>query len=161
MRIIRKGKSNTDKDIPQPLKATAIRTVRFQEVDLIGVVWHGRYAEYFEDGRFALGEKYSLGYNDFFREGFKAPIVNFKIEYRKPLFFAETFFIETSLLWTEAVRLNQLYMIRRKSDGQIVSKGSTVQILLDTENNLCLVWPEYFQRFRKKWKLGKLKGKND
>jgi acyl-CoA thioester hydrolase len=64
-------------DAPQPLMAAPLRTVRFQEVDLMGVVWHGRYAEYFEDGRSAVGRAYGLDYRDFFREGIKAPVVSF------------------------------------------------------------------------------------
>jgi len=162
MSIRREGKKNIiiDKDIPLPLKATIIRTVRFQEVDMMGVVWHGHYAEYFEDGRCALGKVYGLSYDDFFRERIKAPLVNFEIEYMHPLLFGETFQVETSLLWTEAVRFNHLYVIRRETDGLVVSQGSTVQLLLDAEDNLLMAWPEYFQRLRKRWKRGELASKD-
>ena len=40
---------------------TEIR-VRFSEVDSMGVVWHGNYLKYFEDGREAFGRKHGLGY---------------------------------------------------------------------------------------------------
>ena len=34
--------------------------IRFNEVDALGIVWHGNYVKYFEDGREAFGEKFDL-----------------------------------------------------------------------------------------------------
>lgn len=141
---------------PPPLKAAALRTVRFQEVDLMGVVWHGRYAEYFEDGRSALGRAYGLDYLDFYREGVKAPVVKFEIEYGHSLLPGDTFRVEASLHWSEAVRLNHSYLITRENDGRVMARGSTVQLLIDGQNNLLLVWPEYFQQLMEKWRRGEL-----
>jgi acyl-CoA thioester hydrolase len=143
-------------DTPQPLAAFALRTVRFQEVDLMGVVWHGRYAEYFEDGRSAVGRAYGLDYRDFFREGIKAPVVSFEIEYGRSLLPGDTFRVETSLHWSAAVRMNHSYLIKREPDGIIMARGSTVQLLLDCQDQLLLVWPEYFQQLREKWRRGEL-----
>jgi acyl-CoA thioester hydrolase len=145
-------------DAPHSLEAKAVRTVRFQEVDPMGVVWHGHYVDFFEDGRCELAKNYGLTYNDFYREGFKAPVVNLEIEYKLPLFLGETFHIETNLIWTEAVRFDHFYVIKRESNGEIVAEGRTVQLLLDGENNLQMVWPEYFEAIRKKWKAGLLAG---
>jgi len=143
-------------DAPKPLTAAPLRTVRFQEVDLMGVVWHGRYAEFFEDGRSAVGRAYGLDYRDFFRERIKAPVVKFEIEYGRSLLPGDTFRIITSLHWSEAVRLNHSYLIQREADGLIMATGSTVQLLLDCQDNLLLVWPEYFQQLREKWRRGEL-----
>ena len=145
-----------DQESPLPLKAHAVRTVRFQEVDPMGVVWHGHYVDFFEDGRCELGKEIGLSYDDFYREGFMAPVVNLEIEYKHPLFLGETFRIETRLMWTEAVRFNYFYAIVRESDGKIVAEGRTVQLILDKENNLQMAWPIYFEGIRKKWKNGEL-----
>ena len=148
------GKRGVDGNVPQPLRAKALRAVRFHEVDPMGVVWHGHYVDYFEDGRCELGKKFGLTYEDFYREGFKAPVVNLDIEYKQPLFLGETFQIETNLIWTESVRFDYHYIIRRESDGQIIAEGRTVQLVLDKDNNLLMVWPEYFAAIRKRWKSG-------
>lgn len=142
---------------PVPLKAKCIRTVRFQEVDILGIVWHGRYIEYFEDGRCALGKTIGLDYSDFFRERIKAPIVKLEINYGFPLVIGDIFQIETSLIWTEAVRLNHSYEIRRVSDNNLICQGNTVQLLLNKEDKLLLIWPEYFRQLRERWKCGELK----
>ena len=36
-------------DAPPPLRVDVGRKVRFEEVDSMGIVWHGHYASYFED----------------------------------------------------------------------------------------------------------------
>ena len=37
--------------------------VRFSEVDMMNIVWHGSYPLYLEDAREAFGEKYGLSYH--------------------------------------------------------------------------------------------------
>lgn len=51
---------------PPPLRAQIKRQVRFEEVDSLGIVWHGRYPSFVEDARDYLGEKYGISYVDFF-----------------------------------------------------------------------------------------------
>ena len=53
----------SSKEQPLPLRIQAKRRVRFEEVDSLGFVWHGRYPSFFEDARTALGDKYDIGYN--------------------------------------------------------------------------------------------------
>ena len=38
--------------------------IRFNEVDALGIVWHGNYIKYFEDGREAFGEKFNLNFQE-------------------------------------------------------------------------------------------------
>ncbi len=79
---------------PPPLRTLVQRRVRFEEVDPMGIVWHGRYVGYFEDGRVALGSRYGIGYEDFFRFGVPAPIRQLQIDYLAPLRFGDEFTIE-------------------------------------------------------------------
>ncbi|MDD8025055.1 MAG: acyl-CoA thioesterase [Acidobacteriota bacterium] len=148
-------------DAPPPLRGRALRAVRFQEVDPMGVVWHGRYPEFLEDGRVEVGRAHGLDYSDFYREGLKAPIVRLEIEYRSPLVLGDTMSIDTDMVWTEAVRLDHVYVIRRQSDNRLVATARTVQLLLDKDDALCLLWPDYFLRLRREWRLGRLGGRHD
>ena len=59
--------------------------VRFSEVDMMGVVWHGAYATYLEDAREAFGAKYGLSYTKYIVEYIFAPIVELNLSYKKPL----------------------------------------------------------------------------
>ena len=157
----RRSSSNDRADSPSPLRGRALRTVRFQEADPMGVVWHGHYPEFLEDGRVVLGKAFGLDYADFHREGLKAPIVRLEIEYRSPLVLGDSFAVETRLLWNEAVRLDHEYVIRREPDGRLVATAMTIQLLLDRDNAVCLFWPDYFQRLRQEWRQGRLGGEHD
>ena len=57
-------------------------TIRFNEVDSMGIVWHGSYVKYFEDGREAFGKEFGIGYLDIFGNGFYAPLVNLDFNYK-------------------------------------------------------------------------------
>ncbi len=140
---------------PQPLVAQVKRRVRFEEVDPLRIVWHGRYPGYLEDGRAAFGERYGLGYDDMYRERFMAPIVQMHIEYHQPLEFPEEFTITARLHWTNAVKMNFSYQLT-KDDGSVAATAYTVQILTDFERNFLLVRPPYVEAFCQKWEQGLL-----
>lgn len=140
---------------PEPLTLTVERQVRFEEVDAVGIVWHGRYPSYFEDARVALGARYGLGYMDFYAQDVVAPIKKMHIDYHRPLRFEDTFTIEGRWHWTEAARLNYEFIIRNEQQ-QLVTSGYSVQMLLDRDHNLLVVPPLFYQQFLAKWKEGNL-----
>ncbi len=142
------------KGSPTPLGIRVERKVRFEEVDQLGIVWHGRYASYFEDARSVAGEKYGFGYPDFKRNGVSAPIRIMHTEFLLPLKFDETFVVEGLLHWTESARINIEYLIWN-SAGRLTTTGHTVQVLLDKDEQLLLIPPPFYREFREKWRTGK------
>jgi acyl-CoA thioester hydrolase len=140
---------------PAPLRTSVERVVRFEEVDSLGIVWHGRYPSYFEDARVALGEKYGIGYLDIYRQGVLAPVKKMHFDYLQPLRFSESFTIEGILHWSEAARLNHEYIIR-DADRRVVTTGYTVQLLMDPRENLLLLPPPFWQDFLARWRAGEL-----
>jgi len=139
---------------PAPLHAIVKRQVRFEEVDSIGIVWHGRYPGYFEEARVALGNKYGVGYSDFIRNKLPIPIRQLGVDYFEPLFFEDEIEIEAILHWSEAARINYEYIIRR--DETVVCTGYTVQLMLDESLELLLSPPPFYADFMEKWKKGLL-----
>ena len=142
-------------EAPLPLRCTVERVVRFEEVDPLGIVWHGRYPSYFEDGRVLLGQHYGLGYLDFYHQGVVAPIKQMHIDYHLPLRFGEAFTIEAILHWTEAARLNHEFILRNAA-GQVTTTGYSVQLLLDDQQNLLMMPPPFFEAFRQRWRNGEI-----
>jgi len=140
---------------PSPLRIRVERRVRFEEVDPLGIVWHGRYPSYFEDARVALGERFGIGYMDFYGQGIIAPIRKMHLDYHRPLRFGEEFSIEGILHWSEAVRLNHEFIIRNAA-GEVTTSGYTVQMLLDRAENVLLVPPPFYAEFRRRWQQGEL-----
>ena len=142
-------------DAPQPLRCMVERTVRFEEVDPLNIVWHGRYPSYFEDGRVLLGEKYGLGYMDMYNQGLVSPIKQLHVDYQLPLRFGEPFTIEAILHWTDAVRLNHEFILRN-SDGAVTTTGYSVQLMMDKADNVLMVPPVFYEDFRQRWLAGEL-----
>jgi acyl-CoA thioester hydrolase len=151
---LKKDYFSDNKSIP-PLRAMAERTVRFEETDQLGIVWHGRYPSYLEDARTAFGDKYGIGYLDFYKHHVVAPIKQMHLDYERPLRFTEVFTVEIILHWSDAARINFSYIIRDKS-GLTATTGYTVQVMLDTSFNLLLVPPPFYEKFREKWQKGEL-----
>jgi acyl-CoA thioester hydrolase len=145
-----------NKEDPSPLRATVSRRVRFEETDPLGIVWHGRYASYFEDARVALGEKYGIGYFDYYANKVTAPVKKMHIDYHRPLRLMEEFTVECIFHWSDALRINNEFIVR-DSNNEIATTAYTVQVILDENNNLLLVPPPFIKALREKWKAGELK----
>jgi acyl-CoA thioester hydrolase len=140
---------------PQPLRATIERQVRFEEVDPLAIVWHGRYPSFFEDARVALGEKYGIGYMDCYDNGVVTPIKKMHVDYHRPLRYMEKFTIEGIMHWSEAARLN-IEFVLRNADHEITTTGYTVQMMLDREHNIMLIPPPFYRAFLDRWREGSL-----
>ncbi|MBA4417515.1 MAG: acyl-CoA thioesterase [Syntrophus sp. (in: bacteria)] len=152
---MRKPYFPSNENAPLPLRVTVERRVRFEEVDPLAIVWHGRYASYFEDARNAIGEKYGIGYIDFHGNGVVAPVRIMHIDYHLPLGLNEIVTIEGVLHWTEAARINMEFIIRN-SKGIVSTTGFTVQVFLDGNNELLLMRPPFYREFCEKWRTGQI-----
>ena len=151
---MRKPYFKSDPANPAPLKMTLQRQVRFEEVDSMGIVWHGRYISYFEEARVALGHKYGVSYSDFIRNQIPVPVRQVSVDHLEPLFFEDLIEIEAILHWTEAARINFEYKIRKNDN--VVCTGHTIQLMLDTNFELLLAPPLFYMDFIGKWKKGLL-----
>jgi len=123
--------------------------VRFSEVDSMGVVWHGNYVRYFEDGREAFGNQYAINYMDFYRVGVMIPLVKITCDFKKPLKYGDIAIIETRFVNCEAAKLQYDYTIYRNNTSEIVATGSTIQVFLNAEMELLLNFPPFFLKWKK------------
>lgn len=124
--------------------------VRFNEADPLGIVWHGHYIRYFEDGREAFGRKYGIGYLDFYRAGFAVPVVSVQCDYKKPLRYGDHVIVECLYVDTPAAKLNFTYKIFKADTGELVATGSSVQVFVDAKTfQLELTIPTFFDTWKK------------
>jgi acyl-CoA thioester hydrolase len=127
--------------------------VRFSEVDSMGLVWHGNYVRYFEDGREAFGNSYGISYMDFYREGVLIPLVKISCDYKKPLKYGDTAIVETRFVNCEAAKLQYDYAIYNSQTKEVIATGSTVQVFLNPDMELMLEFPPFFYAWKKKHEL--------
>ena len=125
--------------------------VRFSESDAMGVVWHGNYLKYFEDGREKLGERFGMTYMDIYNSGYFAPIVQLNVKYRSPITFGQEIKVVCRLVETKAAKLIHEYEVWNLDTNKISCEGSTEQVFLNKNNNqLEIVFPNFYA----KWKDG-------
>jgi acyl-CoA thioester hydrolase len=128
--------------------------VKFNEADPLGIVWHGHYVRYFEDGREAFGEKYGLRYLDVYKEGYTVPVVNVQCNYKRSLRYGDRVIVETNYINTAAAKIRFEYRLFNAATGELVADGSSVQVFLDAETStLQLTIPPFFQQWKDKYGL--------
>jgi len=146
----RRGSLYFPPDEKPPLISECVRRVQFDEVDSLGIVWHGRYVSYFEQGRNEWGHEYGFTYIDMVKNGFTMPVVQIHIDYFSPLFFDEIIKIKTFCHWTEACRMNMSYEVYSEK-GILSAKGFTVQLYTDLNGKPLLIRPDFAENFMRNW----------
>lgn len=155
---------------PEPISFEIKRRVSFNEVDIMGIVWYGQYAIYFEQAQTELGRRCGLSFQDFYLSNLRAPIVKFHIDYYLPLYLDEEFTVRASYIWSEGAKLHIEYAVI-KNDGSISTRGYTVQMFIDTfdinpeqsrridskNSQPYIVSCEILEKLRKGWKEGRFK----
>lgn len=123
--------------------------IRFAEVDPLGIVWHGNYIQYFEDGREAFGRHYGISYLDQKAHNFSTPIVSSKCEHKLPLTYGDVAKVKTTYVDSPAAKMVFKYEILNPKD-ELVCVGETVQVFVELGGELSLVIPDFFKKWKQK-----------
>ena len=145
---------NVTRDFPS-INLSLKRRVRFEEVDAITFMWHGRYASWLEDGREEFGRAYDISYEIFYANNVAIPLKTFSLDFIAPLRYNIEYSVETSLLWNEAALLEFEYKII-DCDNNIMTKGSTIQLMTTLQGELLLESPAFYKSFCQRWKQNEL-----
>lgn len=126
--------------------------VKFSEADPLGIVWHGHYIRYFEDGREAFGKAHDLRYIDFYRANIVVPIVHINCDYKRILRYSHRVRLETTYIDNPAAKLVFRYGIYDIDTNQKIATGSSVQVFMHKESmELMLTLPPFMEDWKKKW----------
>ncbi|GIK53717.1 MAG: acyl-CoA thioesterase [Planctomycetaceae bacterium] len=143
---------------PAPLTHTTRVTVRFKEADALGIVWHGNYVTYLEDARQELGVRIGLSYEDFLDQGYFAPLVDLKIQYKAPARYGDKLDVTATMHYADVPKLVTSYELRRARDGMLLATAETTQVLTTRQGELVLNFPPFFDKVRQAWLRGEIKG---
>lgn len=123
--------------------------VRFSEVDMMNIVWHGSYPLYLEDAREAFGQKYGLSYQLYIKERTLVPIVEMTLNYKRALRFGMTPTIKITYRPTDSAKIIFDYEIYDSQTGEVYLTANTTQVFMDMENNLLWYSPEFYIEWKK------------
>lgn len=127
--------------------------IRFSEVDMMGVVWHGSYVTYLEDAREAFGSRFGLSYNRYIVENIFAPIVELNFHYRKPLRYGMKPVVRITYRPTDAAKIIFDYEMVNPADGEVFLKATSVQVFMDRDYNLLWEAPAFYLDWKKEMGL--------
>ncbi|HWY24004.1 MAG TPA: acyl-CoA thioesterase [Nevskia sp.] len=116
--------------------------VPFHDVDMVGIVWHGHYAKYFELARCALLETFNYNYMQMMASGYGWPVIDLRLRYVKPAQFGQKIRVRATLLeWENRLRIE--YLVSDAVSGERLTKGETVQVAVHAATReMCLVSPD-------------------
>ncbi len=123
--------------------------VRFTECDPLGIVWHGNYIQYFEDGREAFGRHHGISYLDQKEHNFSTPIVKSSCEHKLPLKYGDVASIKTTYVNSRAAKMIFKYEILNP-EGNVVCTGETVQVFVELFGEMSLEVPAFFKEWKQK-----------
>ena len=135
------------------LAVTTSIKVRFSEVDSMGIVWHGNYMKYLEDGREAFGNHYGINYLDFYKRGVMIPLVKIVCDYKRPLYYGDNVLVETRFINSDAAKIQYEYTIFRNHTDEVSATGISVQVFVNMEKELLLEMPPFFRAWKKEMGL--------
>ena len=71
------------------------KTVLPQHTDHAGVMWHGSYLNFLEEGRIDALKKIGIKYSELSVEGFEFPVISLNIKYKISFTHGETFILKS------------------------------------------------------------------
>lgn len=120
--------------------------IRFSETDAMGVVWHGNYLKFFEDGREAFGREFGLEYLTIFDKGYFTPIVKSEIDHKASVFYGQKIKVITKFVSSKAAKIMFEYQVINLTTNEICAVGKTMQVFLDRETRILeLLNPEFYR----------------
>ncbi len=100
-------------------------TVKYSEIDSMGIVHHTRYPKWFEAGRNDFLKNAGLPSGTLNALGLYLPLTEMNCKYKSPARFGDEITIITSLIHASCVKLKFGYTIINKSSGKILATGIT------------------------------------
>jgi acyl-CoA thioester hydrolase len=137
------------------LESSIEQQVRFSETDAMGVVWHGNYLKFFEDGREKFGAEFGMEYLDVFKQGYFTPIVKSEINHKSSVFYGDKVHVSVMLELHYAAKIVFHYEVINMTTNQIAATGKTMQVFMNAnDRSLELVKPAFYEEWENKqnWK---------
>ena len=116
--------------------------VRYGETDQMGIVYHGKYADYLEIGRTEWLRGLGITYKGMEEEGIILPVIHLQIDYKKSAKYDDLLTVETKLAKPPLVKIAFDYKVYNESRELLVT-AHTVLAFMDQRTNKPIKCPEY------------------
>jgi acyl-CoA thioester hydrolase len=136
MRIKKQYPSQLEHD----LAAEVLIDVRFSETDLMGVVYHANYFNWFDIARFKVLE--NMGGILEKKNEVEMPVVKVNCEYLKPARFGDQLIVRAVLEKDSVAKFTFHFTVKNKKNRRIIARATTVSVLNKKTGGLLLRRPD-------------------
>ncbi|MEM1258030.1 MAG: thioesterase family protein [Bacteroidota bacterium] len=116
--------------------------VRYGETDQMGVVYHGKYADYLEIGRTEWLRNFGITYKQMEDQGIILPVVHLHIDYKKSAKYDDLLTVETKLKSRPLVKITFDYKIYNES-RELLAEAHTVLAFMEKNTLKPMKCPDY------------------
>ncbi len=116
--------------------------VRYGETDQMGVVYHGKYADYLEIGRTEWLRSLGITYKGMEDEGIILPVIHLQINYKKSAEYDDLLTVETRLKNRPLVKIAFDYKIYNES-RELLAEAHTVLAFMEKNTLKPMKCPDY------------------
>ena len=104
-----------------------------QNSDHAGVMWHGNYFNWLEEGRINALSEVGVNYFDITKRGFDLPLINSSIKYIKPLNLGEIIIIESifNISKSPKINVNSKFLNDKK---EVLTTAEVNMVLINKDN---------------------------
>ncbi len=128
--------------------------IRFSETDAMGVVWHGNYLKYFEDGREHFGREFDIPYLKVAGHGFFIPIVHSSLDFKASVFYGQKIRVITEYVPVRTAKIVFNYKVINLATGETAAVGTTTQVFVSQKTReLELLSPPFYQAWKEAHQL--------
>ena len=111
-----------------------IKTVLPQHTDHAGVMWHGSYLDFLEEGRIDALDKVGLSYSELSKKGFEIPVVSVQLRYKISFIHGEKVLLKSQFKLENKLRLTCKTLFL-KSNGDIGAEAIIGLVLVKKIND--------------------------
>ncbi|MCC5892744.1 thioesterase family protein [Exiguobacterium sp.] len=103
--------------------------VRYQETDMMGIVYHANYLVYLEIARTELLRQLGVEYKDMEEAGFVSPVTNVSVDYKKSVTYGDTVHVRVWVDSYSKIRTVYGYELTDQS-GNLVGTAKTTHVVV-------------------------------
>ena len=124
-------------------------TVMYADTDSYGVVWHGNYLRWFEQGRYSICKNAGVDVAELEKQGITFPVIDIHIRYKSPAKVFQNIFIETIISDVKSRTVTFAQCIKnKKSEATLVTAEVVCAVVNYSEAKLQKIPPEIFEAFK-------------
>jgi acyl-CoA thioester hydrolase len=118
--------------------STQIR-VRYGEIDQMGYVYYGNYAEFYEVARVEMLRSLGSSYKKMEESGVMMPVIELHCKYIKPALYDQLITIKVMLETMPRASMHFKYMLYNE-DNELINTGETLLVFVNmAKNKICFI----------------------